>query len=295
MRAVVLLWLVLGLGRFSSASLLLEDPSGDDYGAGAFRYPLEASFQAGVLDLRGLELEETAAGTQFTVWLSRLANPWEAPLGFSHPLIQLYLDLAAGGRTDLLLPATRLFSRLAPATDAERSCPGQEVVGLEVGAGGQVSCVLEAPLALASGWEVAVVLSGFEAYSVGPAGSQPQPVSVTVVDDVGRDLGRGVRFSLPLGPPAPDWGYYVLVSPLDLFGPGRLRPWAVTAGAYVSAGGNVADVLDSSEHQQVAMLQAGQLAPIREPLAPAQRLWPWLAAGGAALLALGFVAQGVRW
>lgn len=92
------------------------DPRGDDYGTGNYTYPQASVFEPeGLFDLEKYEIYESGEKWIFTFNFGAMTNPWSAPLGFSHQLINLYLDTEPGGRTETYRPGARVkFSPEAP-------------------------------------------------------------------------------------------------------------------------------------------------------------------------------------
>ncbi|MDX2007772.1 MAG: glucodextranase DOMON-like domain-containing protein [Meiothermus sp.] len=81
--------------------LLFTDSAGDDYGL-LYAYPRAALFaEAGFADLTGFEALEEGGKVVLRVRLSRLANPQNAPGGFSLTTVAVYVDTGPGGETEL--------------------------------------------------------------------------------------------------------------------------------------------------------------------------------------------------
>jgi hypothetical protein len=98
-----------------AAAISLPDPAGDVVGAGSLQPPTAAVYRnLAPFDLRRVTI---ADGEQLTVEIEMgsLANPFELPLGFSLPVIELYIEGREGGETELLrgagmnLPAGRTW------------------------------------------------------------------------------------------------------------------------------------------------------------------------------------------
>ncbi len=76
------------------------DPEGDDHGIGTYEYPTAGVFdQEGLFDLVRYTVLEEAEEWMLALQFAALPNPWDGPLGFSHPLVHIYLDVEPGGRT----------------------------------------------------------------------------------------------------------------------------------------------------------------------------------------------------
>ncbi|AKI98247.1 glycoside hydrolase family 57 [Kosmotoga pacifica] len=88
----------------------IEDPIGDDYGFGTYNYPLNTAFEPykGLWDIEWLKVLENDQAIVFQFKFVEMTNPWNAPKGFSHQLINLYLDVKEGGRTDTYAEGARV-------------------------------------------------------------------------------------------------------------------------------------------------------------------------------------------
>ena len=79
------------------------DPTGDDDGAGGYKYPKADVFKPGVFDLTQFKVLDTGSTIIFEVYLKDLGgNPWGGPNGFclQYPQIYIHTSLKAPGRTD---------------------------------------------------------------------------------------------------------------------------------------------------------------------------------------------------
>ncbi len=79
-----------------------KDPIGDDNGPGYYTYPKDSSFAPfkGLFDIKELKVYENSKNFVFQFKFVNMTNPWNAPKGFSHEIINLYIDSKKGGRTD---------------------------------------------------------------------------------------------------------------------------------------------------------------------------------------------------
>jgi len=87
-----------------------EDPKGDDYGFGSYVYPLNAAFDPfkGLWDIESVKVLENDQSVVFQFKFGEMTNPWNAPKGFSHQLINIYIDAVEGGRTDTYKAGARV-------------------------------------------------------------------------------------------------------------------------------------------------------------------------------------------
>ena len=89
---------------------LFNDPEGDDNGPGNYLYPENSAFSPfkGLFDIEYLKVLENEQSLVFQFRFFEMTNPWGAPKGFSHQLINLYIDSVAGGRTDTYSEGARV-------------------------------------------------------------------------------------------------------------------------------------------------------------------------------------------
>lgn len=86
-----------------------SDPHGDDYGPGSYTYPEAPVFnKKGLFDLLRYEIYDAGEKWQFVFDFAAMTNPWSAPLGFSHQLIDLYLDTKPGGKVVTHKPSAQV-------------------------------------------------------------------------------------------------------------------------------------------------------------------------------------------
>ncbi|MFO7819441.1 MAG: glucodextranase DOMON-like domain-containing protein [Halanaerobacter sp.] len=80
----------------------MKDARGDDYGTGTYIYPYHEQFSnhQGLFDLNYFKVIETDDKYIFHFKFNEITNPWQAPYGFSHQLIQVYIDNSAGGSNE---------------------------------------------------------------------------------------------------------------------------------------------------------------------------------------------------
>lgn len=85
----------------------MKDPRGDDHGAGNLRYPSDVSFapHRDLLDLTKFAVASCGEQICFHFTFAAVTNPWNAPEGFYHQRIDVYIDSVAGvGRLEPLRP-----------------------------------------------------------------------------------------------------------------------------------------------------------------------------------------------
>ena len=88
-----------------------EDPAGDDYGPGAYRYPGHRVFQPGEghFDLKSFEIQAFNSEYRLIFEFGEIENPWDGKYGFSHQLIHMYFDTDSEiGQSELFRPGARV-------------------------------------------------------------------------------------------------------------------------------------------------------------------------------------------
>lgn len=88
----------------NSWSFEIDDPVGDDYGPGNYRYPEDEIFSSheGLFDIKSFQIKEAEDDYIFEFEFVKLTDPWNSKFGFSHPLIEIYIDNQEKGSTELL-------------------------------------------------------------------------------------------------------------------------------------------------------------------------------------------------
>lgn len=189
------------------------DPVGDDDGPGTYVYPANPAFSpfSGIFDLTGFRVLHDPDNVYFEIALARIANAWNAPDGFSHQLINVYVDTTSNaGRVDTLRdgPFVRFDSRHA--------------------------------------WDFNIKIMGWGGTRVYLASDDPS--SPGVYDGVFAEAlpdGETIRATVSkrvVGEPSDVWKYYVLVASQDGYGPDNHRPVMAAAAAWVFGGGSDLDV-----------------------------------------------------
>jgi len=277
-----------GLGGFVGRAALAEplvvlemdDPVGDDYGPGTYVYPTHKAFVPGLFDLTHFKVSHDAEYVYFDATFREVTNPWNAPEGFSHQLINIYIDTTPGaGRTDTI--------RKGALVAFERKHAWDLVIK-------------------ALGWGGCRV---FTAQDTAEARGISEGLSASVLPD-----GKTVRIAVPkaiIGEPGKGWGYYVLVGSQDAFGDDDFRPVMEEAGSWTFGGGtdldidpNVIDMLAPARGRgsQERLLgsydvQKGTLAvltPVVAGAAGGSRVFPAVVVVGVAVVAAGLAAWYVR-
>ncbi len=197
----------------------MKDPVGDDYGPGTYTYPTHKAFLPGLFDLTNFRVSYDVEYVYFDATFCEVTNPWNAPEGFSHQLINIYIDTTKGaGRTDTLRKGAMV------AFDKRY------------------------------GWDIfikALGWGGCRAFT-----SQDDEESKGISDGLEASVlpdGNTVRVKVPLpiiGQPEAHWRYYVLIGSQDAFGEEDFRPvmeeptpWTFGGGSNLEVNPNVIDML----------------------------------------------------
>ncbi|ABS61456.1 glucodextranase DOMON-like domain-containing protein [Fervidobacterium nodosum] len=86
------------------------DKIGDDYGFGTYVYPKDPAFAPykGLWDITEVTVLENDEAYVFSIKFAEMTNPWASPKGFSHQLVNIYLDTKAGGKTSTYKEGARV-------------------------------------------------------------------------------------------------------------------------------------------------------------------------------------------
>ena len=89
----------------------ISDPTGDDNGPGSYTYPTDGAFNAGSLDLTGLEVYEDGDTVRFVASTAGpINNPWGGN-GMSTQRLNIYLSDGRSTATTQLLPGTNTSAK----------------------------------------------------------------------------------------------------------------------------------------------------------------------------------------
>ncbi|MCK4258595.1 MAG: hypothetical protein KAX49_06430 [Halanaerobiales bacterium] len=103
---------LLAEGEVQLPGLIFEmkDPVGDDWGPGYYTYPKHQHFQPfkGLFDLTRFAITDIGSDYLLEFDFGKVDDPWNSKFGFSHPLIQIYIDNLPGGSVELFRPGARL-------------------------------------------------------------------------------------------------------------------------------------------------------------------------------------------
>jgi len=244
------------------------DPEGDDYGPGSYLYPQNLAFRPyeGLYDLLAFRVSAAGEDLFFDLRIKHVTNPWNAPEGFIHPVINIYIDTKPGGR-------------ITPLNDA-----------------------LGVRMPPQYGWELCLAGVGWESSQLvylTPEGT----LATTALAAVYLPDQNLIRLTVPtsiVGYPQKNWRYYVLIGAYDGFGPGFLREIRPEPGDWHFGGATTAEaprVIDllapeRGKYTQERQLQPGKDGlPVIYPINLKKELpWGYLVAAGL-VLALGWLLK----
>ena len=209
--------------------LAIPDPEGDEHGPGTYTYPKDNAFAPfqGLFDLLEMRILDSGATWTFVFSFKEMTNPWGAPAGFSHQLLNVYLDFKDGGRTDPFAKGAKVAFDPEHPWDLFLKAAGWPQYGQRVG--------------FPDGTDTADGIT---------VGSNPADKQVIVqLDKKHFNPAPGQRVC-----------FYVLVGSQDGYGPDHFRPVAKEAGPWNLGGAEnedaplVVDYLWPEEGVQEAML-----------------------------------------
>ncbi|MEJ2290924.1 MAG: glucodextranase DOMON-like domain-containing protein [Deinococcales bacterium] len=210
------------------AALHLQDPAGDAVGDGSLAPPTAPVYaNTADFDLQSVALTD-ASDLTVRVTLGALPDPGKLPNGFSNPIIEVYLDTAAGGAQQLL--------------------PGSGMA-----------------MPPKHGWNIALRATGDEAFAVeakkqGSPSSWPRlPVKVEV---------QGNTITLQTNLKRPEHAtLYALTGVYDPFTKDGWRPLSTSVSPWAFSSPTqqapVVDLLASNQASQRRQIDSGVLAPYR--------------------------------
>lgn len=178
-----------------------DDPKGDDHGPGTYTYPTDPVFhqEPGIFDLLNYSIYDAGKNWLLVFEFTSLPNPWNAPYGFSHPLINIYLDTEPGGAVEAADGGDAMQIQLHP------DHPWDWFMRIAGWAYGRL-------LATPDGQEFQVDVTS-------------DPAKRQVIVSVSKDLVRGICGF-----------HYVMVASQDGFADDYIRPIAQEAGQWVGGG-----------------------------------------------------------
>ena len=103
--------LVLSVADARAETLVFDDPAGDDFGPGKYKYPTDAVYRRGSFDIRKVEIEDKGTNIEIRVSIgARIQDPWKSRSwqprgnGFSLQMVQIYIDNKASSGFKMALP-----------------------------------------------------------------------------------------------------------------------------------------------------------------------------------------------
>ncbi len=180
------------------------DPKGDENGPGSYTYPKDPAFKPyhGLFDLLKMKVLENPDAFVFQFYFAEMTNPWNAPKGFSHQLINIYLDVKSGGSTKTY------------------------------GKGARVQFDPNHP------WDYFVKIAGWPSYGqlLATADGEENPECVRIEADPGEKIINVIIFRRCLDIEYDKMYAYIIVGSQDGYGPDNFRPVTVKAGQWTLGG-----------------------------------------------------------
>ncbi len=238
----------------------MNDPDGDDDGAGGYKYPLNPVFKPGVFDLLKFRVVKTDDRILFETYVRELGgNPWGGPNGFSMQYIHIYI------RTTLKI--------------RDRG----DTLGLNVNLSNDSRW--HVAILIAPGWGSSPVPQGERAaiyYSNGTVVVQDGLYKV-YVDPTTNAIIAEVHSSLMLDVDNIErWIYTVVLTSYDGYGPDRIRPFGVESQEWIVGVGpryaqavlfnvvpRIMDILAPTRDDQYSMLNTFSIDGVRGVAQPA--------------------------
>lgn len=207
---------------------VMNDPKGDDRGPGTYKYPIDSIFdpKKGHFDLVKFSFDSQRNNYYFNMTFPLVTNPWGAPEGFSHTMVQIYIsDNPDSGRIEPFKPGANVLF--------DPNNPWQYLI--------KVVSFNNAAVFWASDF----------------AGANGRKTGVTArLEPDGKTIRVTVPKQLLPGDPY-KWKYYVLVGSQDGLGPDNFRVVKAKVGQYNFGGGtdtdyspNVIDLLALPKEQE---------------------------------------------
>ncbi|RMG35107.1 MAG: hypothetical protein D6732_09750 [Methanobacteriota archaeon] len=208
----------------------MEDPEGDEWGD----YPLNNAFEPyhGLFDILDFKIGYDTENLIISMKFGEITNPWNAPSGFSHPLIQVYIDKDRISGSGNVEPDQNANVKISPDF----------------------------------AWETLVRADGWLKY-----GLDQDLTQFGGVDAIADTLEKRITITAPLsmvGTPTEDWAYVVLVGSQDFQ---AYRERLSVAGEWKLGGGddgpydpNVVDMLVPEGADQDLILSDYSVAEQRQ-------------------------------
>ncbi len=207
----------------------MEDPVGDETGAdtdgdgeGDYTYPSASDFEprSGLFDLTTVELHATMYHAVFRFHMGEITNIWNMRNGFSHQIIQIYVDK----------------DRLNDTSDPNYPLGKLDMLG---GANAQVHPDFA--------WEVAISITGDMAFL-----KNEDNIKITAGIEAKGDKNTNVielRVSKKeLGSAVADYGYVIVVGSQDGYGIGGYRDLEPESKTWIAGGGAAANPDDGLQY-----------------------------------------------
>jgi carbohydrate-binding DOMON domain-containing protein len=95
----------INIKSYANTNIILsvDDPAGDDFGPGTYKYPTDKTFYPykGLFDIIKFKIIRDMDEYVLFFTFKNITDPWEGKFNFSLPLLELYIDNIKGGSVDL--------------------------------------------------------------------------------------------------------------------------------------------------------------------------------------------------
>jgi len=193
----------------------LEDTEGDETGDGNYAYPLAQDFSphSGLWDILGAEISATEYDLIFRLQLAEITNVWHLRYGFSHQIIQIYVDQdrkSGSGEIDML-----------PGANAQ----------------------VDPDFA----WEVVISATG-DSMFVQQATGEKVATGCEAVGDADENTIELIVSKEQVGSNVASYGYVLVIGSQDGFGTGKWRDVDPTPSVWTLGGGELPNSADGKEY-----------------------------------------------
>lgn len=217
----------------------ISDPAGDEYGTyptNTEMHPFYNSSETGLMDILQFRLGYIDDTVYFELKFAALFNPWNGPGGYSHPLIQVYINSKNG--------------------EGNTECDQAGNFNIDPN----------------NAWEYMVRADGWLQYVIDSTGNTYSGYMTTFSDS----LDHLIVFTAPIdiiGMPTEDWTYTIVVGSQDFQ---NFRQFTENGGEWVFGGGddsawdpNLVDVVLPAGYNQTEVLRNYSIADQRYTTIPA--------------------------
>jgi carbohydrate-binding DOMON domain-containing protein len=173
----------------------VQDPTGDDNGAGNYVYPTASDFHPGAYDMTDFQVYDTGSTVTFRVQTRDLTPTFGSPLGAQ--LINVYVHQPAASPTSTAASFPQRNYTIAPA----------------------------------GAWSRMLEVQGFGQRFIDATGATPGTITISA-NQISRYITFSVTKAALGGTPTTGWGFTVTLAGQDGFSSDNARAFTATPGAY---------------------------------------------------------------